>query len=199
MRFSDYSRPTIHDDENANHRSETAALLSSNACIKSSCINSDELRFERRDLGTHLLSQSQHNTYDVMPIGYGSATTRYGATRTFARRSFKSSRIRNIMCSASSRTAWSFAYPRPACTSSSADAPSFAHCSCSAASCCARPRLERSDRRAVAACHACPLLLVSALQRGVLALEDPVAVADAVELFYICLVRMQKVVPVALL
>ena len=51
-----------------------------------------------------LLSQSQHNTYDVIFISYVSAATRYGATRTFASRSFESSRIRNITCSASSRT-----------------------------------------------------------------------------------------------
>ena len=146
-----------------------------------------------------LLSQSQHNTYDVIALSYGSATTRYGATRTFARRSFGSNRICNITCSALSRTAWSFACPRAACTSSSAAALSFARCSYSVASCCACARLPRSDRRAVAAYRVRLLLLLSAPHSGVFALEDLAVVADALEFFYICLVRMPKVVPVALL
>ena len=150
--------------------------------------------------GLSLLSQSQHNTYDIILISYVSAATRYGATRTFARRSFEASHIRNITCSASSRTARSFASPRPACTSSSAAALSFAHCSYSAVSCCACPRLERGDRREVAACHVRLLLLISAApQSDVFALEDLAVVADAAELFCICLDHTPKIVPVAIL
>ena len=133
------------------------SFLLSDGCIKSSCINSHELRFERRDLGTQpaFAVPAQHIRCHAYLLQFGGDTVRCNAHF----------RTTLLLASVTSRTQ-PRAAPRGPLPSSSAAPLSFAHCSYFAAGCCARARLPRSDRRAVAACQVRLLLLISAPQSG---------------------------------